>query len=56
MIIFCSSEGQSDGVPRNLDYLHQVLNGWLMGLDVYGDDDWIGTYESDQSCSDGSKC
>lgn len=52
----CSSEGQSNGVPQNLDYLHQVLNGWLMGLDVYGDDSWIGTYHCDQSCSDGSKC
>lgn len=34
----CSSEGQANGVPQNLDYLHQVLNGWLMGLDVYGAD------------------
>ncbi|KAJ5376080.1 hypothetical protein N7509_012966 [Penicillium cosmopolitanum] len=52
----CSSEGQSNGVPQNLDYLHQVLNGWLLGLDVYGDDNWIGTYKCDQSCSNGSKC
>ncbi|KAJ5152782.1 uncharacterized protein N7482_009260 [Penicillium canariense] len=52
----CSSEGKSNGVPQNLDYLHQVLNGWLLGLDVYGNDNWIGTYKCDQSCSDGSKC
>jgi hypothetical protein len=51
-----SSEGQTNGVPQNLDYLRQVLNGWLMGLDVYGDDNWIGTYQCDQTCSDGSKC
>ncbi|CAL5866672.1 uncharacterized protein PFLUO_LOCUS882 [Penicillium psychrofluorescens] len=52
----CSSEGQANGEPQNLDYLHQVLNGWLMGLDVYGSDNWIGTYKCDQSCSDGSLC
>lgn len=52
----CSAEGQSNGEPQNLDYLHQVLNGWFMGLDVYGDDSWIGTYRCDQSCNDGSKC
>ncbi|KAI9929590.1 hypothetical protein ASPWEDRAFT_183944 [Aspergillus wentii DTO 134E9] len=46
----CSEEGKSNGVPQNLDYLHQVLNGWMMGLDVYGDDNWIGTYKCDQSC------
>jgi hypothetical protein len=28
----------SNDVPRNMDYLHQVLNGWLMGLYVYLDD------------------
>ncbi|KAJ5377970.1 uncharacterized protein N7496_005379 [Penicillium cataractarum] len=52
----CSAEGRANGVPQNLDYLHQVLNGWLMGLDVYGGDNWIGTYKCDQSCADGSKC
>lgn len=46
----CSDEGKSNGVPQNLDYLHQVLNGWLLGLDVYGDDNWVGTYHCDQSC------
>lgn len=30
----CSSEGQSNGAAQNLDYLRQVLNGWLTGLDV----------------------
>ncbi|OQD73705.1 hypothetical protein PENDEC_c014G01305 [Penicillium decumbens] len=44
----CSSEGQSNGIPQKPDYLHQVLNGWLMGLDVYGDDNWIGTYHCDR--------
>ncbi len=52
----CSAEGQSNGVPQNLDYLHQVLNGWLMGLDVYGDDSWIGVYHCSQSCDNGSLC
>ncbi|KAH8430960.1 putative extracellular soluble lytic transglycosylase [Aspergillus melleus] len=46
----CSDEGTSNGVPQNLDYLHQVFNGWLLGLDVYGDDSWVGTYHCDQSC------
>ncbi|KAJ6001562.1 hypothetical protein N7499_002535 [Penicillium canescens] len=52
----CSAEGKSNGVPQNLDYLHQVMNGWLMGLDVYGADNWIGTYKCDQSCDNGSLC
>ncbi|GLI74772.1 hypothetical protein PoHVEF18_003020 [Penicillium ochrochloron] len=52
----CSEEGKANGVPQNLDYLQQVLNGWLMGLDVYGDDSWIGTYRCDQNCDGGSKC
>lgn len=51
----CSSQGQVN-VPQNLDYLHQVLNGWLMGLDVDGADSWIGTYQCTQSCNAGSKC
>ena len=49
----CSAEGKSNGEPQNLDYLQQVLNGWLLGLDVYGSDNWIGTYNCDQSCSNG---
>lgn len=52
----CSEEGQSNGVPQNLDYLHQVMNGWLIGLDVYGDGSWIGTYKCQQSCDGGSLC
>ncbi|GIK05214.1 hypothetical protein Aspvir_009318 [Aspergillus viridinutans] len=52
----CSAEGKAHGMPQNLDYVHQVLNGWIMGLDVYGEDNWIGTYHCDQSCSDGSLC
>lgn len=49
----CSAEGKSNGEPQNLDYLQQVLNGWLLGLDVYGSDNWIGTYNCDQSCNNG---
>ncbi|KAJ5770902.1 uncharacterized protein N7511_002953 [Penicillium nucicola] len=52
----CSEEGRANGEPQNLDYLHQVMNGWLMGLDAYGDDSWIGIYKCDQSCGDGSLC
>lgn len=52
----CSSQDLVNGVPQNLDYLHQVLNGWLMGLDVNGNDSWIGSYQCTQSCNVGSKC
>jgi hypothetical protein len=43
----CSEEDRANGVPQRLDYLHQVLNGWFMGLDVYGDDGWTGAYKCD---------
>lgn len=40
----CSPEGKKNGDPQNLNYLQQMLNGWLLGKDVYGKDNWIGTY------------
>jgi hypothetical protein len=40
----CSDEGKSHGDPQNLDYVMQVLNGWFLGMDVYGSDSWIGEY------------
>jgi hypothetical protein len=52
----CSEEGQSNGLPQNLNYLHQVMNGWLLGMDVYGDDNWIGTYDCQGSCSGDNLC
>lgn len=50
----CSSEGQGNGYPQNLDYLHEVLNGWFQGYDIYGADAHLGGYYDCQgSCSDG---
>ena len=52
----CSEEGQSNGLPQNLNYLQQVMNGWLLGMDVYGEDNWIGTYDCQGSCSGSNLC
>ncbi|KAF3407134.1 hypothetical protein DPV78_001761 [Talaromyces pinophilus] len=52
----CSSEGQSNGEPQNLDYLQQIFNGWMMGLDVYGDDSWIGEYHCAGQCNGNNLC
>ena len=52
----CSSEGQSNGEPQNLDYLQQVLNGWFQGKSVYGDDNWIGTYQCKGYCAGDNQC
>ena len=49
----CSSEGQGNGEPQNLDYLMEIFNGWMLGLDVYGDDSWIGEYQCQGSCNGG---
>ncbi|KAI5799907.1 transglycosylase SLT domain protein [Geopyxis carbonaria] len=46
----CSDEGKSNGDPQNLDYVHQMLNGWFQGKDVYGADSWIGTYQKGSQC------
>ncbi|KAG9252430.1 extracellular soluble lytic transglycosylase [Emericellopsis atlantica] len=53
----CSGEGQSNGVPQNLDYLHEVLNGWFMGYDMYGSDSNLGGYYNCQgNCYSGPIC
>jgi hypothetical protein len=52
----CSSEGQSNGEPQNLDYLQQTLNGWFTGQNPYGDQNWIGTYKCQGACSGGNLC
>jgi len=52
----CSSEGKANGEPQNLDYLQETLNGWFMGMDVYGSQSWIGTYKCSGSCSGGDVC
>ncbi|KAH8171773.1 transglycosylase SLT domain-containing protein [Sarocladium implicatum] len=53
----CSSEGQSRGVPQNLDYLHEVLNGWFQGYDIYGDDAGLGgSFNCQGNCDNGGLC
>lgn len=52
----CSDEGQGNGVPQNLDYIHEMLNGWFQGYDIYGDDAGLGgSYDCQGSC-DSSLC
>jgi hypothetical protein len=52
----CSAEGQSNGEPQNLDYLHQVINGWFTGQNVYGDQSWIGEYHCQGQCNGNNQC
>ena len=52
----CSAEGKSNGEPQNLNYLMQTLNGWFLGLDVYGDQNWIGKYKCQGNCDNGNIC
>lgn len=53
----CSEEGISNGVPQNLDYMHEVLNGWFQGYDIYGGDSGLGGYYNCQgSCDSGGLC
>lgn len=50
----CSSEGRSHGDPQNLNYIHEILNGWFQGYDMYGSDSRLdGKYNCDQSCNNG---
>lgn len=53
----CSKEGRAHGVPQNLNYLHETLNGWFQGYDMYGKDRGLdGMYDCNQSCSNGHIC
>lgn len=54
----CSAEGRRNGAPQNLDYLHETLNGWFQGLDVYGSDAGKvgGIYGCSGNCNNGDKC
>ncbi|KAH7002538.1 extracellular soluble lytic transglycosylase [Ilyonectria destructans] len=53
----CSNEGRQHGSPQNLDYLHEVLNGWFQGYDIYGNDANLGGYyECEGSCNGGNVC
>jgi hypothetical protein len=52
----CSAGGQTNGEPQNLDYLQQTLNGWFVGLNPQGDDNWIGEYQCKGNCGNGQLC
>ncbi|KAI1818238.1 glycoside hydrolase family 23 protein [Poronia punctata] len=50
-------KGQEHGAPQNLDYLHETLNGWFQGKDIYGGDAYLdGTYACAGSCNNGDVC
>ena len=49
--------GRQFGYPQNLDYLHETLNGWFQGYDVYGGDAWLdGKYACRGTCDSGGLC
>lgn len=53
----CSKEGKAHGVPQNLNYLHETLNGWFQGYDMYGKDRNLdGAYNCNQNCNNGNIC
>lgn len=53
----CSDEGKAHGVPQNLNYLHETLNGWFLGYDMYGKDQGLhGMYNCNQNCNNGGLC
>ncbi|KAI0390596.1 glycoside hydrolase family 23 protein [Xylariaceae sp. FL0594] len=50
-------KGRAHGEPQNLDYLHETLNGWFQGKDIYGSDsDLDGIYACTGSCGGGNVC
>ncbi|KAI1081625.1 glycoside hydrolase family 23 protein [Whalleya microplaca] len=50
-------KGRNYGDPQNLNYLHETLNGWFQGKDMYGDDaDLDGSYTCTGSCSGNDLC
>ena len=49
----CSAEGKKNGDPQNLDYLQQTLNGWFVGANPQGAQNWIGEFHCDQTCGNG---
>ncbi len=52
----CSAKGKTNGLPQNLDYLQETLNGWFTGQDPYGGQYWIGTYKCQGNCNGGNVC
>lgn len=53
----CSSEGKRHGLPQNLNYIHETLNGWFQGYDMYGKDSGLkGKYNCQGNCNGGNIC
>jgi hypothetical protein len=53
----CSQQGKDHGDPQNLNYLHETLNGWFQGLDMYGTDaDLDGSYDCAGTCNGNNQC
>lgn len=53
----CSDEGRRNGDPQNLNYIHETLNGWFQGKDMYGSDqDLDGKYDCQGNCDNGRLC
>lgn len=53
----CSSQGRANGDPQNLNYLHETLNGWFQGYDMYGSDAKLdGSYKCTGTCTGSNLC
>lgn len=53
----CSAEGKRHGEPQNLNYLHETLNGFFQGKDIYGKDNNLkGKYNCQGNCNNGNIC
>ncbi|OAA72556.1 extracellular soluble lytic transglycosylase [Cordyceps fumosorosea ARSEF 2679] len=53
----CSAEGKRNGLPQNLDYIHETLNGWFQGYDMYGKDSGLhGKYDCKGRCTGSNLC
>ncbi|KAI0144536.1 glycoside hydrolase family 23 protein [Xylariaceae sp. FL1272] len=49
--------GTNYGSPQNLNYIHEILNGWFQGYDIYGDDSGLaGSYDCSGVCGSGNIC
>lgn len=48
----CSAEGKRHGEPQNLNYIHEIFNGWFQGYDMYGKDANLdGKYNCQGNCN-----
>lgn len=53
----CSQEGRNHGAPQNLNYIHETLNGWFQGYDMYGSDRNLdGKYDCKGNCNGNNLC